>query len=552
MHAIKNYFLPIFFISISLNFFSQTEESFGFGLESNAQYYVDDKVTGDFTESNRFRSNNYFKTEYKIQKFTFGVQLESYAPKSLLNYSPQFDKMLNLGLYFANYTDEKLDVSLGHFFEQLGSGLILRAYEDRQLGINNAIRGVKIAYKPTENVSFMGFYGNQRIGFDVSKGKIFGIDANINLPQMFKNENISANIGMSYVGRYMQIETENPNFNPLTSAFSLRSQLNFTNIYTGVEAVIKTKDAYVEMGNVFSEKLFYGNAFLYNLGYSKKGFGINTTLRRLENMSFYSDRAMAGNAYNELLINYIPALTKQHDYALTNLYVYQAQPSLSFNPLQKSGEIGGQIDVFYNIKKETSLGGKYGTKLALNVATWYGLKANYINEFQRVDVSFFGFGEHYFSDLSLEIRKKLSEKVSGIFTYVNGNYNKKYIEETYGFVKSNVVVTEATFQLKETSSLRTEIQHLWTKQDKNNWAASTLEWNINPNFSIFASDMYNYGNTDKENRNHYYLMGGSFTKNRTRLAMSYGRQRGGILCVGGVCREVPAATGLTFNLTTSF
>ncbi|HML86108.1 MAG TPA: DUF6029 family protein [Bacteroidales bacterium] len=34
--------------------------------------------------------------------------------------------------------------------------------------------------------------------------------------------------------------------------------------------------------------------------------------------------------------------------------------------------------------------------------------------------------------------------------------------------------------------------------------------------------------------------------------MSYGRQREGLLCVGGVCRQVPAATGFTLTLTTSF
>ncbi len=378
------YFLLLFSFFTFFKFYSQTESSISFGVESNSQYYVDDEVTGDFTESNRFRSNNYFKTEYKVQKFTFGVQVESYAPERLLNYSPNFDDAVNLGLYYANYTGEKLDVTVGHFFEQIGSGLILRAYEDRQLGINNAIRGAKIAYKPSENLSLMGFYGNQRVGFDVSKGKIFGMDVNLNFPQMFKSENISGNMGLSYVGRHEKIETENPNFNPLTSALSLRTQLNFTNIYTGLEAVLKTKDAYVEMGNVNDEKLFYGNALLYNLGYSKKGFGLNTTLRRLENMSFYTDRASTGNTYNELLVNYIPALTKQHDYSLTNLYVYQAQPALSFNPLQKAGEIGGQIDVFYNFKKETLLGGKYETKMALNFSNWYGLKADYISEFHKL------------------------------------------------------------------------------------------------------------------------------------------------------------------------
>ena len=31
-----------------------------------------------------------------------------------------------------------------------------------------------------------------------------------------------------------------------------------------------------------------------------------------------------------------------------------------------------------------------------------------------------------------------------------------------------------------------------------------------------------------------------------------GKQREGLLCIGGVCRQVPASNGMTFSLTTSF
>lgn len=98
--------------------------------------------------------------------------------------------------------------------------------------------------------------------------------------------------------------------------------------------------------------------------------------------------------------------------------------------------------------------------------------------------------------------------------------------------------------------MRVEAQHLWTKVDMKNWAAGTFEYNLNTHLSFFANDMYNYGN--EEAPDHYFNLGGSYTVNRSRFAMSYGRTRGGLLCVGGVCRTVPPATGLTFNITTSF
>ncbi len=81
-----------------------------------------------------------------------------------------------------------------------------------------------------------------------------------------------------------------------------------------------------------------------------------------------------------------------------------------------------------------------------------------------------------------------------------------------------------------------------------NWAAGTLEYNASTKLAFFATDMYNYGSTE----DHFYNFGTSYTKSKTRVALSYGKQRGGLLCVGGVCREVQASTGFNLSLLTSF
>ena len=72
-------------------------------------------------------------------------------------------------------------------------------------------------------------------------------------------------------------------------------------------------------------------------------------------MGFYSERVEFGSPFFETTLNYLPALTKQHDYLLTNINVYQSQPNISFQDpsLMKAGEIGFQLDAYYNIKKET-------------------------------------------------------------------------------------------------------------------------------------------------------------------------------------------------------
>ena len=253
-------------------------------------------------------------------------------------------------------------------------------------------------------------------------------------------------------------------------------------------------------------------------------------------------------------MNFIPSLTKQHHYNLANIYVFQAQPNvrLADETLLKAGEIGGQVDVFYNIKKGTVLGGKYGTKIAVNASNWFALAGDFYLPKKDYKTDFLALGKKYFSDYNIEITKKISDKWHTGFTYINQYYNTKLIAETYGLVKTNIIAGEATYKLNTSRSLRFQAEHMWADADKKNWAAATFEFNLNSKWSFFGMDMYNYGNDDTELRNHYYNFGGAFRKNATRIALNYGRQRGGLVCVGGVCRNVPESSGIGLSLSTAF
>lgn len=541
---------------------AQLIDNLTIGLETNAAWYNDDKKTGPFNDEvnqdsdKHVRFNNYLKIDYSFLKnFTASVQLESYEPFALLNYSPNFEGT-NFGTYSLNYRTSKLDVTAGHSYTQFGSGLILRQWEDRQLGINNALFGGKVVYQPIDDISLTALYGKQRLGFETSEGEIYGFNADVDLSNLIGFEESSLSIGASYVGRKEELDITDPTFDELTNSFSGRLDFSHGNFYSGIEYVSKDEDAVVQVGQINNNFVKPGSALLFNAGYSKSGFGLDATFRRLENMAFYTDRKTAGNVFLENIVNYTPGLTKQHDYLLTNIFVYQAQSAVSFlDPgLLKVGEIGGQLDLFYKIKKGTTLGGKYGTKIAFNASYWAGLKGNLDYANLDYDTDIFGFGNKYFSDISLEVRKKWNSKWNSIFYYVNQYYNKKEIEGNFGAepIKSNILVGEATYKMGKGRSLRFEAQKLWSDTDDHNWIGGTIEFNLNSKFSIYVNDIYNDGKDKDTEKTHYYNVGGSYTKGATRLGLNYGRQRAGLVCVGGVCRFVPEATGLTANLTMSF
>ena len=542
--------------------FAQLVEDLRIGLESNTSWYNDDKKTGPFFDTENqdgdkhIRSNNYLKLDYTFLKnFTATAQLESYEPFSLINYSPNY-KGTDLGVYSLNYKNSKLSATAGHFYSQFGSGLILRNWEDRQLGLNNALLGGKIEYTPNESISLTALYGKQRFGFETSEGEIFGANAELDLSSIFSFESSSLSLGLSYVGRKEETDIVDPEFKELTNAFSGRIDFSKGSFYSGIEYVSKSDDAVVQVGQLSNNFIQPGNAILFNTGYSQKGFGLDATFRRLENMSFYSERKKDGNVFLENIVNYTPGLTKQHDYLLTNIFVYQAQSQVSFlDPgLLKVGEIGGQLDLFYKIKKGTPLGGKYGTKIAFNASYWAGLKGDF--DYANLDYSadILGFGNKYWSDISLEVRKKWNSKWNSIFYYVNQYYNKREIEGNFGAepIKSNILVAEATHKIGGGKSIRFEAQKLWSDSEYHDWTGGTIEFNLNSKFSFYVNDIYNAGNDSETAETNYYNIGGSYTKGTTRLGLNYGRQRAGLLCVGGVCRFVAEATGLSANLTMSF
>ena len=119
-------------------------------------------------------------------------------------------------------------------------------------------------------------------------------------------------------------------------------------------------------------------------------------------------------------------------------------------------------------------------------------------------------------------------------------------------VRSHIVDAEATYNFTDSRSIRFEAEHMWADADKGNWAGGTLEFNLNDRWSFYTWDTYNYGNDLASQRTHYYNFGGTFRKGASRVALNYGRQRGGLVCVGGVCRFVPESTGISLSLSTAF
>ncbi|MCK5078898.1 MAG: hypothetical protein KAR09_03075, partial [Bacteroidales bacterium] len=294
-----------------------------------------------------------------------------------------------------------------------------------------------------------------------------------------------------------------------------------------------------------------GESLLATLSYSRKGLGISLSGKRIDNMSYKSRSSELGEALD---INYLPPLTNPQFYSLATIYPYATQPN---------GEIGIQAKVNYTIPKRSKLGGKYGTRIELNYSNIFNIDKQPVAEGIPVDSTgtlgyksdFFAIGQpKYFESFDVLLNKKFNSKFKMILSYVYQAYNIDVIEGHTGepMVYANIAIADLTYKFTPTKSLRMEVQHLFTEQDRGDWAMALLEFNIAPKWFFTVFDEYNYGNPDKDMQLHYYSAAMAFVQGTSRIALSYGRQREGLLCVGGVCRAVPAANGVTLTISSSF
>ena len=449
------------------------------------------------------------------------------------------------------------ELTLGDYYEQFGSGFILRTYEERSLGIDNSLRGGRLVVRPVKGVQLKALSGKQRRYWHHNDALVSGADLELSLDQWSKSLAESGTfitLGASYVNKHekndddvMVTPTYKLKFPENVNAFDVRARYQKGNVNLLAEYAQKTQDP------SFDNEYIYGKGYVAMLSgsYSKPGFSLLLQAKRSDNMSFRSERTMNGTSS---FINHLPAFTMEHTYALAALYPYATRPM---------GEWAYQAELAYTFKRKTALGGRYGTTVKLNFSHVHSLEKNM--KVIRVDYPdgvrmsytgsdgysspFWAWGDDtYYQDINVQIDKKLTKDFKLNLMYMNQQYNKTAVEGEGGMIYSNIFVAEGKYRFNSKFTLRGELQYLTTGQDEGDWAFGLLELSMLPHWMFTLSDTWNCGETDI----HYYQGSVTFNYKSHRIQAGYGRTRAGYNCSGGVCRYVPASKGVTVSYNYNF
>ena len=588
---------------IEISAFAQTKVGQGTisgDFSFNGMYYIPDSLIGAREVDSKVRANAWLNLNYTNGGFAAGARYEFYL-FPLIDFQDLGYQGQGITNFFADYKNDFIQVTGGYFYEQFGQGLTLRAYEDRNLGVDNSLLGGRVKVTPYKGIQLKGVWGIERhnFNFDYTKrtDQVRGLDGELALADIIptlSDNGVTLTVGSSFVSRFEKTEdktfsiyidssrykhyyeymvaqygelalipTETPNVfrcqgvipasNIPQNVASWATRLNFGIKGFRLEGEYASKMNDPNLSNDYIYKR--SEALLLSASYSMKGLGVSTSFLRADNMDFRAQRD-AAPAYAALMLNYIPAINRQYSYQLLGNYSYASQPN---------GQIGAQAQVNYQIPKKSKIGGKYGTDITVNYARFHDLQKTFVPLSDSIGTitategytsKFFAFGKNLlYQDIGFDITRRFDKhwKLMLIYNYINYNMT---LQGKHGMICGNHAGFELTYKINDIHALRLENQYLFIPKkndledkDKGSWLYMLLEYTISPRWFITVSDQWHYGN---EKPLHYPNAAVAFVYNTTRISLNFGKTRAGILCVGGVCRTVPASYGVGLSVTTTF
>ncbi|MDO8368318.1 MAG: DUF6029 family protein [Saprospiraceae bacterium] len=555
----KRLTLAISFSALCFSGYAQNNSYITGSLQANGNFFfAADSVLGTAGipqyDYQKFGAETWLSLNYSHNGLDAGLRFDMFNNSNLLNPNDSYSDV-GIGRWYIHKKIDRFDIAGGYLYDQIGSGIIYRAYEERTLMIDNALFGAQVGYQFNDNWKVRAFTGRQKQQFnrygtilrggviegfikpDSTKNFAFAPGAGI-VGRTYTDETI--NSARFEVAGYFKDEQIDLQYNTYAATvFNTMTAGDFTWYF---EAAGKTEDVISDLnaprsilnGNDIDTTLGKlvnrrGYTFYSSLAYAKKGFGISLEAKRTKDFSFRQDPNALGI---QGAINFLPPMAKQNTYRLTARFAPATQ---------ELGEQALQLDVRY----------KFNKKLSASIN---------FSEIQFLD------GTELYREVTPEFTFKQKRK----WQFIGGLQILKYNILVYQFkgkyVDALTPYAEFLYKFTPRRSIRAEAQYLATEDEFGSWVNGSVEVGLAPHWIIYASDMYKlkHGELDgsltpeevkaktKYDGAHFPSLGVVYSRKSNRVSLAYVKQVEGINCAGGICRLEPAFHGVRLTLNSSF
>lgn len=265
--------LPVLLLA-ALPAFSQVTVSGS--IQSDILIPEDDEKIGTEHSKDKVLTNTYVDLNLGSKYVDAGARFE-FLKYPLPGYEPDF-KGWGVPHFYVKGHYKNVELTVGDYYEQFGSGFILRTYEERSLGIDNALRGARLSYKPVNGVSIKALTGKQRRYWHHNDALVSGVDVEVGLDQFIKsleNHDTHITIGGSWVNKHEDADddaifvdaTHKLNLPEYVNAWDARVNLTHKGFSVLAEYAQKTQDPSFDNGYHYGK----GNVAMLSTSYSQKG-----------------------------------------------------------------------------------------------------------------------------------------------------------------------------------------------------------------------------------------------------------------------------------------
>lgn len=535
--------------------YGQEEARISGSLQAQGNFFMEDTAIGAANtpqyDHQLYGADVWLQLNYSYKGFDVGARFDMFNNSNLLDPQGSYTAQ-GIGRWYIKKSINKLGISVGYLYDQIGSGIIFRAYEQRPLLIDNALYGARLTYDINEDWQIKAFTGKQKQQFStygaIIKG--FNVEGYISSKKEDKNWTLLPGFGVvaktldddlmrtvvSTINTYSVVDSIGAKYN--SYALSLYNTLNAGKFSWFVEGAYKTAEQFFDplaiktnrdMSTSEGKLVFDDGMVLYSsLSYADKGFGITLEAKHTENYSFRASPFVTGN---QGPINFLPPMTRFNTYRLTTRY--QAAT-------QELGENAFQADLIYAFDRNLQA----------------GINGAYITDLNN---------ELLYNELYTEVTYKYKRKWQIVGGVQYQEYNQARYEEKRGSPNVVTITPYADFLYKLSSkkAIRFEAQYMNSKQDYGSWIFALAEFTMAPHWTFTVSDMYNvspnpdkleipFDDNGKKRKIHYPRVDVFYTLKSNRYSISYVKQVEGIVCTGGICRLEPAFSGVKIAVNSAF
>ena len=516
-------------------------------VDMNVNYFIEDTIIGA-TDIPQYEEDHLggewwvnFNAAYK--GYSLNLRGDIFQNSNLLNPTGSYTAA-GLGRFRLAKSYKNIDLQLGYIYDQIGSGIIFRSYEERPQLIDNALIGGAVDVGLTDYLTVKGIYGYQKEQFDINRNVIRGVSLE-GFWELGKEDNpISIVPGIGYINRqltdenmvgivdvlrtYIEEDRTLPRFNVYLG--TLYNTLTYKGISWYTEWAIKSRELFFDPQAIRTEitgrEVFgryvkrLGSVFYSSLGLSAGNLGITIEGKRTSNFNFRTNPLYR---QNEGLVSFIPPMAQELTYRLLSRY----SPAT-----QDLSEWAFQADFKLKIDKRWSVDFN-------------------ISDIQTLDQT------PLYTELYMSVLYKIPRKwqLRTGLQFIDYNQEVYQLKPLVPRVRAVTSFADFLYRFNSKQNIKMEVQYMNTEQDFGSWLFLSSELAVSRRFSIEASGMYN---TDPGKESPvdsdgnklkilYPTFGLTYNRGSMRYNVRYVKQVEGIVCTGGICRLEPAFSGIRLS-----